>query len=1497
MATFKITGIQFEIWKSDDIKRRSVVEVTHGHCFANGVSLSGGPFDSRLGIWRNMYEKCVTCKCTGEKCVGHFGHFVLPEVFVHPLFTKALTTLLTSHCLHCYKVHLKRGTCGNCGVKVGVLKSGGKVCSNCNVPRTLNSHCVHCNALKHVVKVDDTGRLKIGGLAVDSILNTSDGIGELLGNIPNARRYMMSVIPIPPSVIRPPNVTSGKTVRGQSDMTLNIVEIIKISKSLTGALERNDPRHALDEIRRMLFEQISVYISNSSSIADHFKKNTANLQGILDRLKGKQGRFRMNLMGKRSNYTARTVVSGDPNIKIGELGVPISVADTLTKPVKINKYNEKYWNNVLRTNPDLIKRVEDADGTQINLRYVSTSTIQLGFGHVIYRSLIDGDWVIFNRQPSLHKQSLMAHQIKILPFSSFRMNLSATSPYNADFDGDEMNIHVPQTVLATAEIASICAVSTQFISKTSNKPCMGIVQDTLLTAFRATANDTIIDDVVWTTAISGLGLSYLKRANTIDRFNNRSQHSGRDLVSLILPEDLFYKHGDVNIEHGMLLTGQLSKRVLGTSSGSLIHILINDYSGKRAATFINQFQLVMQCYMANNGFSVGLSDCLLSKKAMKLIKESNAKTELEFEKLLSEKGTLPILQGQSAEDTFEHHANVILNKNRDRTGRIAVEYTGIENRFTNMTRAGSKGSAINLSQIMACVGQQNVNGTRVQSKLYGRTLPQFEINDRGPDAAGYVRHSYVQGLEPHEFFFHTMAGREGLVDTAIKTAGSGYLQRRLVKAMENIVIEYDYSARDEGRLIQFVFGDDARDAEGIEFQEVDFLLLKPKAFKKLFVCRGTLKEVVEIRKSIDLFEAIDMIRDANSRFDRKFPLAVPIKRLIDKCLRSNTEGDVFTNVNDTFEGVPLHHLHKRWAQYPPLYRAFFTASLASKRLVHQYKFNAIQLTALMHDIERYWRTSGCQPGECVGAVAAQSVGEPATQLTLNTFHHAGVSAKNATLGIPRLTELVNCSHHPKTPNMVVYFKSPMNTKLHYILELQTKFAPVSLSRLVDSVSFKFFELAPQYESFSAFPDPDIDHISGGLFACIVLKRNICFELRISIATIVNSMYGAFPKNQHGSYRIIYPENSDGASNLIYIAAPSALVSDSPISEQPLVFTGDIFCHPLYSKLYDTVTGLISNLCIGGMDGIEASTISRNKRKRYQKHILAIDSEWVAYVKGSRLLDMCQLKDVDSSRIYSNDIHDTRKTFGIEMARNSMKNEIRSVLQFDGSYLNIRHIALLVDWMTFQGRLVPFTRFGLSQMSNSVLKLASFERVMHFIVNGAIEETYDDCRGCSERIILGQPVRVGTGSIDCFLDIDKCKEVIVEKITDVWEESTEVGEMGAPFQDVPEFKWDCGQTWSSGPTQSPLLPIFPHAATAATADNFKIDNFKIDATRAKPIPMADIRTRFDKPYIPLSPPYNPGSPMDEESMIEEPYRPTSPTEEPTPMDEEPYRPTSPIDYTD
>lgn len=1378
-----IDGIRFGIWDSEDIIRRSVVEIKVGRSFSNGVTVPTGPFDERLGAWRNLYDKCPTCRLTGALCLGHFGHYVLPEPMIHPLFVRSVLSILNENCCYCFKRHIGNATCAQCSARQSTLVQNKNKCNSCNADLISFLNCGHCGHLKCTWEVKSNGLLYPSNESFDSELVTREGFFKMLLNIPSVKRYIMTVLPIPPSIIRTPNITSGQTVRGQNDMTLNIVEIIKISTEFRkqkglGAMDR-----ILNDIREALFTQISLYISNSTtSASDHFKKNSTNLQGVLDRLKGKQGRFRLNLMGKRSNYTARTVVSGDANLGIGELGVPKSIANTLTKPVRINACNEIHWNQVMSTDPERIKRIEDGEGTQINLNYVSKSNVILCAGHIIHRVLQDGDWVLFNRQPSLHKQSLMAHRIRVLPYSSFRMNLSATSPYNADFDGDEMNMHVPQTLLATADISEICAVSQQFISKTNNKPIMGIVQDSLLTAYRATASEDVLSEIIWNGALCTLDFSAIKRGDDIARVGGKRY--GKDLVSLILPSDFFYQRGSVNIENGILITGTLTKKDIGASNGSIIHNLVNDYSGKRAARFINDFQRVMLVYMIHSGFSVGLSDCLLSEKALDLIKQANEKTELHLKELILKK-----------EPTFEAQANRVLNRNRDITGRIAIEDTDIENRFTNMTGAGSKGSAINISQIMACVGQQNVNGKRIESRVHGRTLPQFKVGDRGADACGYVKHSYVEGLNPHEFFFHTMAGREGLVDTAIKTAGTGYLQRRLVKGMENIQVEYDSSARDIKKIIQFKYGEDGRDSEQIELQKLDFLLLKKSEFIQHFVLKSNKPEVVEIKNSVLLFEKVDMVRDTNSRFDRVFPLAVPLSRLIKKHLRFHKNIRSFKTIEDVFEDAPLKNLYIRWKKFPPIYTAFFTATLASKRLVKYYKFNARQLSGLLSDIDKYWQRSKCVPGECVGAVAAQSVGEPATQLTLNTFHFAGVSAKNVTLGVPRLSELINCSSAQKTPQTFIFFKAPINQNLQDILKIQKKIAPIRISSLVDKYTFEIHKTAPAYKYFDLFPDDNVNVLTGGLFASLHLNRNECNKFGVCLSDFITALYRILTTGKSCKYRIIYPEDADIENSIIYIGF------SKPHKKQN---NTEVFFHPNYADLFDTMKKLISNSFIGGIDGIKNASVSRYKRKTYRNGVLAVDPEWIMHVAGSRLKEICQMNAVDATRIFSNDVRDMRQMFGIEIARTSMKNEIRKVLQFDGSYLNIRHVSLLVDWMCYQGKLIPFTRFGLSQMSNSVLKLASFERVLHFVKNGAIDETHDECSGASEKIILGATAQIGTGKIDCFIDIEKCKNAIIPVET-YWDD-----EMGVPFSTdgLPEFQWNDG-----GCIPPPPPPGMPPPSTA------------------------------------------------------------------------------------
>ena len=584
--------------------------------------------------------------------------------------------------------------------------------------------------------------------------------------------------------------------------------------------------------------------------------------------------------------------------------------------------------------------------------------------------------------------------------------------------------------------------------------------------------------------------------------------------------------------------------------------------------------------------------------------------------------------------------------------------------------------------------------------------------------------------------------------------------------------EYDGTVRDGDKIIQFVYGDDGLDAESIEFQKIDFLQLKKEEFEVMFVADGNAEELKSIREGIARFEQADLCRDENRRFDRSFPLALPLQRMIDAALRVHDDGMQFGSVDCTFEGQPLSQLHKRWVAFPPLYRGFMSCRLACKRIV-SLGFTEKQLKLLLDDVKKRWRLAQVQPGEAVCATAATAVGSNCTQLTLNTFHSSGSGSNNVTSGVPRLTELINCSPHPKTPTSTIYFNE--NSDLHTLLRKRKDYAPVLLRALVQSVSYEVLEEPPSYASFELFKDAIHTGI-GGLCCTMSLDREKCFEFDINISEIVQSLYRR-KKDLH--LRCIYPEDSDLSAKNLYVVVDDSAEDDS---------SNRACFHSRFAELSDFIQRALKST-FGGTRSLSGACVKRKKTKVYKENLFNMISEWTIETQGSKILQSMQSIDVDALRCTSNSIPDIFKTFGIEATRAALKSEIRSVLQFDGSYLNVRHVALLADWMTWIGAPTPFTRFGMAKMSDSVLKLASFERVQHFVVQGAVEGTSDDCLGVSERLIMGRPVRTGTGKIDCFLDVEACKKAVITEEKDIWEGGE--GLMALPFlaSELPEFSFD------------------------------------------------------------------------------------------------------------
>ncbi|PKU64515.1 DNA-directed RNA polymerase II subunit RPB1 [Dendrobium catenatum] len=691
----------------------------------------------------------------------------------------------------------------------------------------------------------------------------SDEDCQLLGLNPKYARpdwMILQVLPIPPPPVRP-SVMMDTSSRSEDDLTHQLAMIIRHNENLRRQERNGAPAHIITEFAQLLQFHIATYFDNELPGQPRATQRSGRpIKSICSRLKAKEGRIRGNLMGKRVDFSARTVITPDPTINIDELGVPWSIALNLTYPETVTPYNIERLKELVEYGPHPppgktgAKYIIREDGQRLDLRYLKKSSDHhLELGYKVERHLQDGDFVLFNRQPSLHKMSIMGHRIKIMPYSTFRLNLSVTSPYNADFDGDEMNMHVPQSFETRAEVLELMMVPKCIVSPQSNRPVMGIVQDTLLGCRKITKRDTFIEKDVFMNILMWWE-DFDGKIPAPAILKPRPLWTGKQVFNLIIPKQInlirfsawhaesetgFITPGDtqVRIERGELLSGTLCKKTMGTSTGSLIHVIWEEVGPDAARKFLGHTQWLVNYWLLQNGFSIGIGDTIADVATMEKINETISKAKNDVKELIkqAQEKQLEPEPGRTMMESFENRVNQVLNKARDDAGSSAQKSLSESNNLKAMVTAGSKGSFINISQMTACVGQQNVEGKRIPYGFLGRTLPHFTKDDYGPESRGFVENSYLRGLTPQEFFFHAMGGREGLIDTAVKTSETGYIQRRLVKAMEDIMVKYDGTVRNSlGDVIQFLYGEDGMDAVWIESQKLDSVKMKKVEFDKVY---------------------------------------------------------------------------------------------------------------------------------------------------------------------------------------------------------------------------------------------------------------------------------------------------------------------------------------------------------------------------------------------------------------------------------------------------------------------------------------------------------------------------------------------------------------------------------------------------------------------------------------------------------------------------------------
>ncbi len=886
--TKMIEKIKFGLLSPNEIRKMSAARIITADTYdEDGLPIPSGLMDQRLGTIEPG-QRCQTCGNLVSNCMGHFGHIELARPVIHVGYAKKVLKVLRSICPECSKLMLTEDEKEKFRQEQlthrKIFFEGDEDAAKIVFKRARKAKiCPHCGAIKKKIIIEKPttfyeeeegkGSRRITPIEIlERLKKIGDVDLRILGISPENARLewvVFTVLPIPPVCARP-SITLDSGIRSEDDLTHKLVDVIRINQRLRENIDAGAPHLIVEDLWELLQYHITTYFDNQvSGIPPARHRSGRALRTLTQRLKGKEGRFRSNLSGKRVDFSARSVISPNPYISINDVGVPIEIAKILTIPTNVNDWNIEEMKQMVLNGPFRhpgANYIIRNDRRRIDLRYVKNRKIiadMLAPGFTIERHLNDGDLVLFNRQPSLHRMSIMAHEVKIMTGRTFRLNLTVCPPYNADFDGDEMNLHVPQSEEARTEAELLLKVQNHILSPRFGGPILGGIQDFISSVFQFTSKDSLYDKKD-TLKLLYFGDVYKNNPDfSLDQLtpiitDPEPKYSGKEIFSTLFPDDLNIKvkskfckkceiceeencpyDAYVVIKNGKLITGTIDENSFGAmQSNSILQRIIKDHGNALGRQFLDSATKMLLYVIRQNGMTMGLDEVYVHGHAYEEIEKILKDANIESEKLINafyENDTTILRRapGRSMRETLELRIRQVLAEARKQAEETAANFIGDEAHSVIMTKSGARGNILNLGQMSAVVGQQAIRGERINRGYSMRTLPHFKINDLSPKSRGFVSSSYRNGLKPVEFFFHAMGGREGLVDTAVRTSTSGYMQRRLVNALQDMVVENDGTVRNSDKnIIQFRFGDDGIDPMHTDHGaavNLNVLLLKAKA--------------------------------------------------------------------------------------------------------------------------------------------------------------------------------------------------------------------------------------------------------------------------------------------------------------------------------------------------------------------------------------------------------------------------------------------------------------------------------------------------------------------------------------------------------------------------------------------------------------------------------------------------------------------------------------------
>ena len=1531
----EIKNIQLTVLDQTTIRKMSVCPVTATTLYEKSLPRPFGINDIRMGtVDRKL--RCGTCMNGIIACNGHPGHIELAVPVYHIMYIPYVLKLLRCLCSHCYRLILpatdktlglilrkhKTSPKTRFHAIYSHLKNK-KQCSHADCGFYLPKYSQSSLSIKREwlqkaraqfqegppkkkARSRGSGRRKGGGggeggvsstqppplkfteeereaylrpLSCEIVQHTLEMIDtevyDMLGFSAatlHPRNFLIETLLVPPPIIRPSiSFSESSRTRGQDDLTHKLQEILKTSNKIT-KLARNAPtRQSLIVDLQLL---VATYMNNEcSGIKIPLKKRSGLPEKcVVKRWRGKKGRVRGNLMGKRVDFSARTVISPDCIMDVDEIGIPFAIAHKLTFRETVNSLNiHELTRKVHRGHLPLngARSIIDADGKQTQLEFAKNpKAIRLQMGWQVERYMRDGDYVLFNRQPSLRKKSIMAHKVRLMPGKTFRLNLSCTGPYNGDFDGDEMNVHFLQDYGAIAEARELMAVEKQILNAQNNKPVMGIVQDTLLGSYLLTSKNRFLSKAEVMQLL--MAIKYPKRQAfelpVPAILKPRPLWTGKQVFSFLIPPvslrsfkgrdgEAVDDERDVLVDKGELLIGRMTKKMLGASSGGLIHVCCKLVGNRTTLEFMSDCQRMVNTWLEGVGFSIGISDCLVSADVAEKIQRAvdDCVAHVDHVNAVGKDLNIPFTKR-------EMHASGMLSKMLDVTGgMVRTDLDSDQNALTAMVVAGSKGNPINISQIMGCVGQQSIEGHRIYDvrNPTDRTLSCFPKLADSAKSRGFVRNSYIQGLTAQEMFFHTMGGREGIVDTSVKTADTGYLQRRIMKALEMYMVDYDQTVRDTaGNILDFVYGGDNCDAQNLEKVTLHWLELSGVELRRQF--------------SDDLLGAIEFDRTKSliaKCMDAKLTLLAP--RLVTTAylplnipshlaqFKKKSPGTaepisaefVYQHVTGLIEFLAGHE------DYHTLYlRSSIAFHLRTNVIVEQYSFTPETFAKFIDNLSHVYLKTAVDAGECVGVLAAESVGEPCTQLTLNTFHFAGIAEKNVTLGVPRIKELIDARKNIKGPCTFIQLKSSVASNKQLVKVLKERLVFTTLADVVESTEIvhepsltetsnpadafvvslaRHFYPARKYPSFSHF------------VIRIVLDKTQLLQKELNIENIRDVIRGHLGTGPHYIMQVSEVNMPQWVVR-IRMCGIGAMRDKLTTPRDQVDFEKNL------AHLF--LDHLCSEIRLCGIQGISGTVYDEETFTRWDEEDLqhTHHAQYMIMTRGVNLRAIWRQPLVAWERTVSNDLFEIAAVLGIETVAVMLFHEIRKVLSADGSYVNDRHIMLIVNTMTRSGSLMGLNRHGLNKLSGTgPLVKSTFEQTVDIFFESAAFGEHNPISSVSDNIMCGQRIPGGTGK--------PAMVIAPTYLADVRKQADRSRTTAA----LPRFK--VTRTYYSKYLATPPQQVVPIRAPASPTY----------------VPTSPTYTPVSPTYTPTSPSYTPTSPS---------YTPTSPTYVPTSPSYAPVSPT-------